>query len=56
MILCQIVNQVDSCHSCVRGPLTLDTKDILWMEDRVLTMTYESLATGSQKGHRLDMT
>ena len=22
MILCQIVNQVDSCHGCVRGPLT----------------------------------
>ena len=22
MVLCQIFNQVDSCHSCVRGPLT----------------------------------
>ena len=22
MILCQIVNQVDSCHGCARGPLT----------------------------------
>ena len=22
MVLCQIVNQVDSCHGCVRGPLT----------------------------------
>ena len=22
IILCQIVNQVDSCHGCVRGPLT----------------------------------
>ena len=22
MVLCQIVNQVDSCHSCERGPLT----------------------------------
>ena len=22
MVLCQIVNQVDSCHDCVRGPLT----------------------------------
>ena len=22
MILCQIVNQVDSCHGCVHGPLT----------------------------------
>ena len=56
MVLCQIVNQVDSCHGCARGPLTWDTKDILWMEDRVLTMTYESLAMGSPKRHRLDMT
>ena len=22
IVLCQIVNQVDSCHGCVRGPLT----------------------------------
>ena len=22
MLLCQIVDQVDSCHGCVRGPLT----------------------------------
>ena len=22
MVLCQIVNQVYSCHGCVRGPLT----------------------------------
>ena len=22
MVLCQIVHQVDSCHSCVRDPLT----------------------------------
>ena len=22
MVLCQIVNHVDSCHGCVRGPLT----------------------------------
>ena len=22
MVLCQIVNQVDSCHDCVCGPLT----------------------------------
>ena len=21
MVLCQIFNQVDSCHGCVRGPL-----------------------------------
>ena len=43
-------------HSCVRDPLTRDTKDILWMDDHVLTMTYESLATGSPKRHRLDTT
>ena len=22
IVLCQIVNQADSCHGCVRGPLT----------------------------------
>ena len=22
MVLCQIVHKVDSCHNCVRGPLT----------------------------------
>ena len=22
IVLCQIVNQVDLCHGCVRGPLT----------------------------------
>ena len=38
---------------CVRGPLT---KDILWMDDHVLVMTYESLATRSLKRHRLDTT
>ena len=49
MVLCQTVNQVYSCHGCARGLLTRDTKDILWMDDRVLTMTYESIATGSPK-------
>ena len=29
MALYLIVNQVDSCHGCVCGPLTCDTKDIL---------------------------
>ena len=56
MVLCQIVNQVYLCHGCVRGPLTRDTKNILWMDDRVLTMTYKSLAMGSPKLHRLDTT
>ena len=56
MVFCQIVNEVDSCHGCVRGPLTWDTKDILRMDDRVLTMTYESLVMGSPKCHRLDTT
>ena len=37
MVIYLIVNQVDSCHGCVRGPLTWDTKDILWMDDRGLT-------------------
>ena len=47
IVLCQTVNQVDSCHGCVLGPLTSDTKDILWTNDCVLTMTYESIAMGS---------
>ena len=29
MLLYVIVNQFDSCHGCVCGPLTWDTKDIL---------------------------
>ena len=33
MILYLTVNKVDSCHGCVRGPLTRDTRDILWMND-----------------------
>ena len=56
MVLYLTVNQVDSCHDCVCGPLTWDTKDILWMDDRVLIMTYESLATGYLKRHILDTT
>ena len=56
MVLYLTVNQVDSCHGCVCGPLTWDTKDILWMDDRVLIMTYEALATGSLKCHILDTT
>ena len=33
MVLYLIVNQVYSCHGCVCGLLTWDTKDILWMDD-----------------------
>ena len=49
MVLCQTVNQVDSCHNCVRGPLIWDMKDILWMDDHVLIVTYKSLAMESPK-------
>ena len=56
MVLCQTINGVDSCHDCVRSPLTRYTKDILWMNDHVLIMTYESLDTGSLKHYRLDTT
>ena len=31
-------------------------KDILWMDDSVLIMTYKSLAMGYLKGHILDTT
>ena len=51
MVLYLTVNQVDSYHGCVCGPLTRDTKDILWMDDCVLIITYESLATGYLKCH-----
>ena len=53
MVLYLTVNQVDSCHGCVCVPLTWDTKGILWMDDRVLIMTYESLSTGYLKCHLL---
>ena len=45
MVLYLTFNQVDSCHGCICDPLTWDTKDILWMDDRILIMTYESLVT-----------
>ena len=38
------VNLIYSCHDYVWGPLNWETKDILWMDDYVLIMTYESLA------------
>ena len=56
MVLYLTVNQVDSCHGCVCGPLTGDTKDISWMDDCVLIMTYESLVTGYLNRHILDTT
>ena len=40
IVLCQIVNHIDSCQGYVRGHLTWDTKDILWIDDCVLTITY----------------
>ena len=56
MVLNMSVNQVDSCHDCVCGPLTWDTKENLWIGDCVLIMTYESLAMRSLKYHILDTT
>ena len=56
MVLYITVNEVVSCHGCVCGPLTWDSKDILWMYDHFLIMTYESLATGYLKCHILDTT
>ena len=55
MVLYLTINQVDSCHNCVCGPLTWDTKDIFWMDDHVLIMNFESLATGYLKHHIFDM-
>ena len=40
----------------IYSSLNLDTKDILRMDDHVLVMTYESLATGYLKHLILDMT
>ena len=56
MILYLTVNHVDWCHGYVCGHLTWDTNDILWMDDRILIMTYESLATRYLKRHILDTT
>ena len=55
MILYLIISQVDSCYSCICGPLNLDTKDIVWMDGRVLIITYESLVMVSLKHHILDI-
>ena len=54
ILLYIIVNQVNSCHRCACGPLTGDTKDILWIDDHVVIITYESLVTRSLKYHILD--
>ena len=54
MVLYLTINQVDLCHSGVNYLLALDTKDILWMDDYILIMTYESFAIGSLKYHILD--
>ena len=56
MVLYLTVNQVDSYHGCVCSPLTWDTSDILWMDNRVLIMTYKFLVTGYLKRHILDTT
>ena len=45
MVLNLFVNQVDSYDSFICGPFTRDSKDILWMDDHVLIMTYESIVT-----------
>ena len=49
MVLYLIINQVFSFHTCVDGAYNRDTKDILWMDDRVLDMTYKSLTILSLK-------
>ena len=56
MVLYLTVNQVNSCHGWVCGPLTSYTKDILWMDDRVLIINYESLVKRYLKHHILDTT
>ena len=56
MVLYLTINQVDSYHGCVFGPLTWDTKDILYMDECVLIITYEFLATRSLKCNILDTT
>ena len=45
IVLYLTINHDDSCHDCVCGPLIWDTKNTLYIDDRVLIMTYESLAT-----------
>ena len=55
MVAHQINNQVDLWHSCVCDSLTWDTKDILWMDDYVLILTYKYLAMGFPKYHILNI-
>ena len=63
----KVNNLIDYVETSIQGqylhqqkitliPLTWDTKDILWMYDRVLIMTYKSLATGFLKHYILDTT
>ena len=56
MVIYPIINQVDSCQSCVCGHLTCDTKNILVIDDHVLIMTYDSLVMGSPRHQISDMT
>ena len=46
MVFYLTINQVDSYHGCVCSLLTFDTKDILWIDDCVLIMTYKFLVMG----------
>ena len=56
IVLYLFANQGYLCHDCVCGSLTWDTKDIFWMVDRVLIITYKTLDIGSLKFYTLDMT
>ena len=54
MILYQTINQVALCRGYVRGLLTWDIKDILWIDEYFFIITYKSLATRFQKFHVLE--
>ena len=40
------LNHFDICHDYVCGPLTKETKEVLWIDYRVLITSYKSLAIG----------
>ena len=54
-ILYLTINYYDECNDFLCGPYARDIIDILWVNDCVLTMTYEFLTMRSPKYYKLDV-
>ena len=53
MILYLAVNQVDVCHNNIYGPLTGDTKYILWIDDCLLGISKTSYIGYNMKSSKM---